>query len=98
LLSVTRKTVDVAEIEVSQPFYAPAWRAGDVSLATNRTGMSDSFKARVAAILPRGSKLAQALRNISLVCGLATGNGRHSLARRCERKIDVDAALKQLPA
>ena len=98
LLSVTRKIVDVAEIEVSQPFYAPAWQAGDVSLATNRTGMSASFRARVAAILPRGSKLAKVLRNISLVYGLATGNGRHALARRCERKIDVDAALKQLPA
>ena len=66
LLSVTRKIVDVAEIEVSQPFYAPAWQAGDVSLATNRTGMSASFRARVAAILPRGSKLAKVLRNISL--------------------------------
>ena len=96
LLSVTSKIANVAEIEVSQPFYAPAWQAGDVSLATNRTGMS-SFRARVAAILPRGSKLAKVLRNISLVFDLATGNGRYALARRCERKIDVDAALKQLP-
>ena len=98
LLSVTRKILDVAEIEVSQPFYAPAWQAGDVSLATNQTEMSAAFRARVAAILPRGSKLAKVLRNISLVCGLATGNGRYALARRCERKIDVDATLKQLPA
>jgi hypothetical protein len=97
LLSVTRKIVDVAEIEVSQPFYAPAWQASDASLATNRTGMSDSFRARVATLLPRGSKLANVLRNISLVCGLATGNGRYALARRCKRKINVDAALKELP-
>jgi hypothetical protein len=98
LLSVTRKIVDVADIEVSQPFYAPAWQAGDVSLATNRTRTSASFSSRVAAILPRGSKLAKVLRNISLVYGLATGNGRYALARRCERKIDVDAALKKRPA
>jgi hypothetical protein len=97
LLSVTRKIVDVAEIEVSQPFYAPAWQSGDVSLAA-KDGMSASFRARVAAILPRGSKLANVSRNISLVYGLATGSGRHALARRCERKIDVDAALKKLPA
>ena len=98
LLSVTRKILDVAEIEVSQPFYAPAWQAGDVSLATNQTGISAAYRARVAAVPPRGSKLAKVLRNISLLYGLATGNGRHALARRCERKIDVDAALKQLPA
>ena len=97
LLSVTRKIADVAGIEVSQPFYAPAWQAGDVSLATTRRGCQPHL-ARVAAILPRGSKLAKVLRNISLVCGLATGNGRYALARRCERKIDVDATLKQLPA
>jgi hypothetical protein len=98
LLSVTRKIIDVAEIEVSQPFYAPAWQAGDVSLATNRTGTSASFRAHVAAILPRGSKLARVSRNLSLLYGLATGNSRYALACRCERKIDVEAALKQLPA
>jgi hypothetical protein len=98
LLGVTRKIVVVAEIEVSQPFYAAAWQASDVSFATNRTGMSASFRARAAAILPRGSKLAKVLRNVSLLYGLATGNDQHALARRCERKIDVDAALKQLPA
>jgi hypothetical protein len=97
LLSVTRKIADVAGIEVSQPFYAPAWQAGDVSLATNQMGMSAAFKARVAAVLPRGSKLATVLRNISLVCGLATGSGRYALARRCKRKINVGAALKELP-
>jgi hypothetical protein len=98
LLSVTRKIIDVAEIEVSEPFYAPAWQAGDVSLATNRTGTSASFRAHVAAILPRGSKLARVSRNLSLLYGLATGNSRYALACRCERKIDVEAALKQLPA
>jgi hypothetical protein len=50
LLSVTRKIDDVAEIEVSQPFYAPAWQAGDVCIARDEPeGMSASFRVRVAA-------------------------------------------------
>jgi hypothetical protein len=57
-------------------------------------GMSASFR-RVTAILLRDSTLARVLQNISLVYGLVTGNGRGALARRCERKIDVVAALKR---
>ena len=60
--------------------------------------MSASFRAGIAAILPRGSKLAKVLRNISLLYGLATGNGRYALPQRCERKIDVEKALKERPA
>ena len=97
LLSVSRKIADVAEIEVSQPFFDPAWQARDVSLATNGPRSLPRLRARLAA-LPHGSKLANLFRNISLVYGLATGNGRYALARRCERKIDVDEALKELPA
>jgi hypothetical protein len=96
LLSVTRKIADVAEIEVSQPFYVPAWQAGDVSLTTN--GTRDSTQARLTAILPRGGKVAVIFRNIGLLYGLATGNSRYAVARRCERKIDVEAALRERPA
>jgi hypothetical protein len=98
LLSVTRKIADVAEIEVSQPFYVPAWQAGDVSLATNRARDLASPKARLAAILPHSGKWAIIFRNIYLLYGLATGNSRYALARRCERKINVEAALKERPA
>lgn len=98
LLSVTRKIADVAEIEVSQPFYAPAWQGGDVPPPENRTLASVSLKARLNAILPRGAKLSIILRNMYLLYGLATGSGRYALACRCERKIDVETLLKEQPA
>ena len=97
LLSVSRKIADVAEIEVFQPFFDPAWQARDVSLATNGPPKSASVKARLAA-LPHGNKLAILFRNTYLLYGLATGNSRYALARRCERKIDVEKALKERPA
>jgi hypothetical protein len=93
LLSVTRKIADVAEIEVFQPFYGPAWQAGDVLLATNGT----SVKVRLARS-PAGAKLPIIFRNIYLLYSLARGNGRYALAQCSERKIDVDAALKERPA
>ena len=94
LLSVTRKIADVAEIEVFQPFYGPAWQAGDVSLATNGTLASASVKARIACLV-HGAKLPIIFRNIYLLYGLALGDGRYALAKCSERKIDVEAALKE---
>ena len=88
LLSVTRKIADVAEIEVFQPFYGPAWQAGDVSLATNGTSASALVKACLAG-LAHGPKMHTIFRNIYLLYGLARGNARYSLAQCSERKVDV---------
>jgi hypothetical protein len=38
------------------------------------------------------------LRNMYLLYGLATGSGQYALARRCERKIDVETLLQEQPA
>ena len=94
LLSVTRKIADVAEIEVFQPFYAPAWQAGHVSLVTNGTPASGRVKARLTH-LP--TKLHIVLRNIYLLCRLARGDGRYALARCSKRKIDVEVAVREHP-
>jgi hypothetical protein len=98
LLSLTRKIADVAGIEVSQPFYAPAWRGGDVSPEENRALASASLKASLNALLPRGAKLSIILRNIYLLYGLVTGGGPYALGRRWEQKIDVETLLKEQPA
>jgi hypothetical protein len=97
LLSVTRKIADVSDIEVSQPFYLPALQAGDVTLATNGTRGFASLKASLAGIA-HCANLAIFFRNICLLLGLAAGNSRYALSQRCERKIDVEAALKERPA
>jgi hypothetical protein len=98
LLSVTRKIADIAEIEVSQPFFAPAWQGRAPSPEANETLASAALKARFNALLPRGAKFWIILRNIYLLYGLARGDGRYVLARRCEREIDVETLLKELTA
>jgi hypothetical protein len=92
LLSVARKFADVPAIEVSQPFYAPAWQSGDASLRQSETSRAP-LAACLAPLLRRSGKLSIILRNLYYLCGIAAGSSRYALARRCERKVAVATFL-----
>ena len=94
LLSAARKIADVELIEVSQPFYSPAWNSRKGSTTHSPTQGSGGLKICLAPFIPRDKKWSITLRNLHLLIGLMTGTNRYALRHRCELRIEVDQALK----
>jgi len=93
LLSVSRKVAQVDQIDVTQPFYAVAWKEGDVELAQTMSPRVAKLKVLLGRVAPRGAKWRSVLRDIFVLSSLALGLHPSSLKRRCLETIDVEQVV-----
>lgn len=80
LLAVTEKIRNVESLKVSQPFYQQAW--GEQSSSSLNAGSKSSVVQALQRLVPvnRGVSI-NAIRNLLLVFGLASGRSRFSIKR-----------------